>query len=452
LTLLKQGRAFGVGVVLATQNPVDLDYKGLANTGTWFLGRLQTERDKARVLEGLEGVAAGASQKFDRGRMEQLLAGLGNRVFLLNNVHEDAPEVFETRWALSYLRGPLTRAQIKTLMDPQRAAPPKASAAKPSASVAGESGGAGGPRPVLPPDIPQLFAPLRGSGEGVVYRAAVLGLAEAHFADAKGGVASTETVARVAAVAETLDWAGAEPAAFTVEECEAEPIRGAGFAALAPAAGKPKSYEAWGKDFATWIYRERTLELFQSDSTGVVSKPGESEADFRSRIGQGAREARDAAADRLRQKYAPKLAALQERLRRAEQTVDREKQEATQAGLQTAISVGATLLGALFGRKGVSATTIGKATTAARGAGRTMKQAGDVGRAQESVGAIDQKIQDLDAELQSELDAAEASADPATEKLETLTLRPKKTDITVRRVALVWLPYRGEAPSTPRAA
>ncbi len=122
LTLLKQGRAFGLGVVLATQNPVDLDYKGLANTGTWFLGRLQTERDKARVLDGLEGVAAGASQKFDRGKMEQLLAGLGNRVFLLNNVHEDAPEVFETRWALSYLRGPLTRTQIKTLMDPLRAA------------------------------------------------------------------------------------------------------------------------------------------------------------------------------------------------------------------------------------------------------------------------------------------------------------------------------------------
>ena len=118
LTLLKQGRAFGLGVVLATQNPVDLDYKGLANTGTWFIGRLQTERDKARVLEGLEGIAAGTGQKFDKQGMEQLLAGLDKRIFLLNNVHDDAPELFETRWALSYLRGPLTRTQIKTLMDP----------------------------------------------------------------------------------------------------------------------------------------------------------------------------------------------------------------------------------------------------------------------------------------------------------------------------------------------
>ena len=118
LTLLKQGRAFGLGVVLATQNPVDLDYKGLANTGTWFIGRLQTERDKARVLEGLEGIAAGTGQKFDKQAMEQLLAGLDKRIFLMNNVHDDAPEVFETRWAMSYLRGPLTRAQIKSLMDP----------------------------------------------------------------------------------------------------------------------------------------------------------------------------------------------------------------------------------------------------------------------------------------------------------------------------------------------
>ena len=120
LTLLKQARAFGVGILLATQNPVDLDYKGLANAGTWFIGRLQTERDKARLLEGLEGVAAGSESKFDRQEMEETLAGLGKRVFLMYNVHEDAPVTFQTRWAMSYLAGPLTRSQIKTLMDPRR--------------------------------------------------------------------------------------------------------------------------------------------------------------------------------------------------------------------------------------------------------------------------------------------------------------------------------------------
>src|SRR6185369_3699638 len=136
LTLLKQARAFGLGVVLATQNPVDLDYKGLANAGTWFIGRLQTERDKARMLEGLEGIATSTGQKFDKQQMEQLLAGLDNRVFLMNNVHEDAPELFETRWAMSYLRGPLTRAQIKLLMDPVKGTTPSAPIAAPAPAPA----------------------------------------------------------------------------------------------------------------------------------------------------------------------------------------------------------------------------------------------------------------------------------------------------------------------------
>ena len=443
LTLLKQARAFGLGLVLATQNPVDLDYKGLSNAGTWFLGRLQTERDKARVLEGLEGAAAGAAQKFDRGKMERLLAGLGNRVFLLNNVHEDAPELFETRWALSYLRGPLTRAQIKTLMDPRRGEAPPAGA--PRSTVSAPSSSAA--RPVLPPAIAQAFVPVRGSGEGLVYRPAVLAVAEAHFADAKLGVATTETLARLAPAGDEIAWAAAAEPAFTVGDLEGDAEKGAGFAALPAAAGLAASYDGWGRDFATWIYRECALALWKSPSSGEVSKPGESEADFRGRLQQGARERRDAAADALRQKYAPRLGALQERRRRAQQTVAREKQEATQAGVQTAISVGATVLGALFGRRAISATTIGKATTAARGAGRTMKQAGDVGRAEESASAVEQQIRDLDGELQAELAASAAATDPAAEKLEALTLRPKKSDVTVRRVSLVWLPYRGETPA-----
>jgi hypothetical protein len=442
LTLLKQGRAFGLGVVLATQNPVDLDYKGLSNTGTWFLGRLQTERDKARVLEGLEGVAAGAAKKFDRGKMEQTLAGLGNRVFLLNDVHEDAPEVFETRWALSYLRGPLTRPQIKSLMDARRPAAGEEPAPKAGASGRAHEGD-GGPRPVLPPSLPQLFVPSRGPSGPRVYRPLVLGEAEAHFADAKTGVTSTEKLSRVAAVGDPVDWAAGVEPDFALEDLESEPESGARFVDPGPAAGA-KSAEAWGKTFATWIYRARTLVIFRSPSSSEVSRPGESEASFRSRLQQGSRESRDAALDKVRAKYASRKAALEERLRRAQQAVGREKQEAAQAGVQTAISVGATVLGAIFGRKAISSSTIGRATTAARTAGRTMKQAGDVGRANETVEAVQAQIQEVDAQIESELAAVRTAQDPATEKLETLTLRPRKTDVTVRRVALVWVPEPGE--------
>ncbi len=175
LTLLKQARAFGLGVVLATQNPVDLDYKGLSNAGTWFLGRLQTQRDKNRVLEGLEGASTAAGHAFDRKKMDEILSGLGNRVFVMNNVHEDKPVVFQTRWALSYLRGPLTREQIQTLMAPRKqASSPATSApspvprvpASPPTSAQGRPSSSGRGRPVMPPDVPEFFVPRRSTRSG----------------------------------------------------------------------------------------------------------------------------------------------------------------------------------------------------------------------------------------------------------------------------------------------
>jgi hypothetical protein len=268
LTLLKQARAFGLGVVLATQNPVDLDYKGLANTGTWLLGRLQTERDKARVLEGLEGVAAAANATFDRAQIDTLLSGLANRIFLLNNVHEDGPRVMESRWAMSYLRGPLTRDQIKRLMDGRR--PPIAR-----------------------------------------------------------GAAATATPAAV-------DAAAADDAGEKV---------------------------------------------------------------------QRSREQRDAMVEKLRQQYAPKLARAEEKLRNAQQIVAREKEQAGAAKVQTAISVGATILDVLMGNKRVTRTGLGRATTAARGAGRAMQQEGDVKRAEEDARAAQAEIDELNEELHKKIDA-----------------------------------------------
>jgi hypothetical protein len=450
LTLLKQGRAFGLGVVLATQNPVDLDYKGLSNAGTWFLGRLQTERDKARVLDGLEGVTAGGGPRFDRREIERTLAGLESRVFLMNDVHEDGPVVFESRWAMSYLRGPLTRAQIKTLMDPVkagRAASAPVSQSKPRA-VPGP-GAASSQRPLLPPLIAQYFLPVRGAGDpsSISYRAMALGAGQVHFSDAKSAVDSTDDVLVLAAIEdspEPLRWDDAKPAGVALSDLDRDPQPGAPFENPAPPAFDPKRWEGWSRDFAAWLFRTRRLDLFRSPSAQETSKPGESERDFRARLQQKAREDRDAGADALRARYAARLAALQERKRRAEQAVDREKQQATSAGLQTAISIGATVLGALLGRKAVSATNIGRATTAARGAGRTVQQAGDIARAKEDVAAIDAQIAALEGELQAELDQRAAAADPLTEKLEALSLRPKKSDVSVRFVALAWAPFRGE--------
>jgi len=457
LTLLKQARAFGIGVVLATQNPVDLDYKGLANTGTWFIGRLQTERDKARVLDGLEGAAAGSGKKFDRRKMEQLLAGLGSRIFLLNNVHEDAPEVFESRWTLSYLRGPLTRSQIKALMESRKALGVRREATETKVERETNHPAPLTPhfsRPVLPPEVSQYFVPLRGSqpaGSAVVYRPTLLGMAQVRMADAKVGVDVTQDVALRTEITDApvpVDWEQAVEAEVVLADLENAPQAAAQFAVLPAAAGKAKHYEAWAKDFANWLYRTQTIMLLKHPALKLISKAGESERDFRIRLHQLTHEQRDQETERLRQKYAPKFAALQERRRRAEQAVAREEEQANQSKMQAAISVGATLLQAFMGRKTVSASTIGKATTAIRGAGRVIKETKDIGLAKENVAAVDRLIADLEAQFQAETEQLTAAIDPQADAIETVSLRPTKANIVVKLVALAWVPEQMPRPSS----
>ena len=451
LTLLKQGRAFGLGVVLVTQNPVDLDYKGLANTGTWFIGRLQTERDKARVIEGLEGISQSAGHGFDRQKMEQLLAGLGNRIFLLNNVHDDENLVFESRWAMSYLRGPLTRNQIKMLMDPVKGGKqPTAAAASVSQLVASPTAtsnptpSVNSSRPVLPPEVPQYFLPLRGNAEGtLLYQPRLLAVGDVRFTNKE--IDTSETVGALATItdgAAGVDWDSSAAADVAVEDLESAPAENAQFGALPSAAGKAKNYDGWKKDFANWLYRTRKMEIFQSPTLGVTAEPGESERDFRIRLQLAAREKRDKAVASLRSKYAPKIAALEERRRRAEQSVAREAEQASSQKVQTAISFGATLLSSFLGRKSVSLTTLGRATTAARGVSRSMKEAQDVGRAQETVQSIDQNLAELNEEFNSETATLQQSFDPQTEQLQTISVKPTKANVSVKLCALVWVPYR----------
>ena len=461
LTLLKQARAFGVGVVLATQNPVDLDYKGLANIGTWFIGRLQTDRDKARVLEGLEGAAAGRGARFDRGAAEEILAGLGSRVFLLHSVHEEGFDIFESRWAMSYLRGPLSRSQIKALMDAYRLAPAAIAAPQAASAVsapppvaptspASAAPPAGSSRPVLPPQVPQFFVPVRSAlppGHTLVYQPRLLGAAQVRYADAKLKLDQLQDVLALTEISDSavpVDWAAAEELAIAASDLEKNPAA-AEYSPCAPAASQVKNYAAWARDFATWIQNERKLTLLRSPSLGQVSKPGEAERDFRIRLQQTSREGRDAAAELLRQKYAPKLAALQERVRRAEAAKAREAEQSNRARFDTVISLGSTLLGAFLGRKAVSIGTIGKAATTMRSAGRAMNQAGDVTRAQETVEAVQQQLNDLEAQFQAEVNAVSAGVDSSTEPLETLELRPTRTNVNIRLVALVWLPFDRDA-------
>jgi hypothetical protein len=442
LTLLKQARAYGLGVVLATQNPVDLDYKGLANAGTWLLGRLQTERDKARVLDGLEGASAAAGAAFDRGEIERILSGLGNRVFLMNNVHDDQPVVFQSRWAMSYLRGPLTREQISQLMKDKR------SAGGPSRPVGSgraglESGGAGA-RPVLPPGIPELFETRRGAlppGTAVVYRPELLGEVKVHFADSKSSVDQWEVCTLRVPLDDALPtWDSAEVKSDEMPEIDGEPEPAAQFAPLPADLTRAKTFQSLTTQLKDHLYRNHRLTLFKAPDVKQMSKPGETEGDFRARLGHELKERRDLAVEKLRQKYAAKWSTLQEQIRKAEQRVAKEKEQASQQTMSSVIHFGTSLLGALTGRKLFSATNASKMGTSMRSASKIMKERQDIGQAEETVEVYQQRLADLEKQFQAESDQITSDLAAESIKVEPVELQPKKSDISVSRVAILWVP------------
>lgn len=441
LTLLKQARAFGVGLVLATQNPVDLDYKALSNIGTWLLGRLQTERDKERVMDGLLSTEAGLSKR----QLERLISGLDKRVFLLHNVHEDAPVLFRVRWALSYLRGPLTRSQIKMLMsDRRKTGQEKAGSAqagrasetrrqKPRASTTD-----GGTRPMLSSDIDQRFLPADGVGAGGVhYEPSIVGEAKIHFVDSRKGLEAEEEVLFLAQLDRDgdADWSRAELLGFPEDELEREPVSNATFGDLPSKAGQERAFKSYSKSFAHMLYRERRWKLLRSPTFDLIAEPGESERDFRIRLAEVAREERDLAVDKVRKKYDRRFDTLRGRLLRAEQKVEKERRQSRDQKLQAVVNVGTTLLGAFFGRKSRR-----RASTTARSFSRTMKEGQDVDRAEESLELLQEQFAELEQELQSEVAELEARMDPQLEELDEFELKPRRSDVDVRLVALAWQP------------
>ena len=448
LTMLKQARAYGLGVVLATQNPVDLDYKGLGNTGTWFIGRLQTDRDMARVLDGLEGAAANSDGKFNRQKMEQIISGLGNRVFLMNNVHDDGPEIFETRWVLSYLRGPLTRTQIKTLMDPVKGRGLQAATDITSSQKArGSSSATNSHPPVLPPEIQQYFVPIRGSQPAdskVIYEPQLLAAANVHFLDGRRKVDESRDLTVLVPLtndATPVEWDEVLNTGLLPDDLESTQEGGGIFGELPAPANQVKNYKKWQKDFVTWVYRNHTLHIWKCTAFKMTSDSGESERDFRLRIQQLTREIRDEKTEALRKKYEKKIARIEDRIRRAERAVEREEEQASQQKFQTIISLGATVLSAFLGRKAVSRSSMGKAASTIRGISRSRKESQDIERAGENVEAFKQQLADLETEFTQEAEALASQLQTKSESLETLTIRPKKSNIAVELLGLGWVPY-----------
>jgi hypothetical protein len=442
LTLLKQARAFGLGVVLATQNPVDLDYKGLSNAGTWLIGRMQTERDVARVLDGLEGAATAAGGTFDRRDMERTIAGLDKRVFLMNNVHEDEPVLFRTRWVLSYLRGPLTRDHVRTLMQEKKA---KAKQARTTGIEAGiQQTAAAKPlegKPVVPASITQSYLLPNERmlpEEHVLYKPAISGSGRLHYVKSAQDIDHWKEITALAPLSkDTVEdpWAGSLIIPGELD-LDSEGDDKAAYDALPGEAAQPKNYKPWKTALKNYLYREHKLDMFECKELKMMSQPGETKGDFLIRLREAAHEKRDIEVQKLRTKYEKKLKSMQNKIFTAQEGVEREKSQYKQQKLQTAISIGATLIGSMFGKRRGSSWT-----TAARGAGRAVKDREDIKRRKEKLMRLQQDFARLQQQMEKDLSKLKAEIDVESFELTQTELASRKADITVSDVQLVWVPW-----------
>lgn len=384
----------------------------------------------------MEGLIGAGDETLDRGTLEQLLANLGNRVFLMRNVHEDAPVLFRTRWALSYLRGPLTLQEIARLTPKEtNETQTVVNEAIPAPQAARVGGNA---KPLVPSTIPEYFA--KATASDAVYEANVLATARVHFVDKKVDVDRWESRTYLVPPTETgeLDWTHASVRQDLKATLGSAPIAGARFREPPGALLHAPSYKQWRNEIEDHIYREERLKVFRCRAVSQQSTPGEDEAAFRARLALAVREKRDAEVEKLRGKYAAKMTSLDDQLRRANERIERERAQLSQRRVDTALSVGTSILGALFGRKKISATNIGRVGSAARSAGRIGQEQQDLARAEASREVIAERRDALARELESEIQKVQQGFDPATIDIEEVEITPRKSDIEVSEVAIVW--------------
>ncbi len=465
MTLLKQARAFGLGVVLTTQNPVDLDYKGLSNTGTWFVGKLQTERDKARMMDGLEAAGGGT----DRGQLEKLISGLDSRVFLLHNVHEEKPVLFNTRWVMSYLRGPLTRDQIRLL---------KTAPLTPAMTGASGAGGAGAPAPVagvaptatagkefaadlaaegygpvaasLKGRLVQTHLPVRvtateaGATDAdaavLLYEPCLLACGQVGFVDRRKDIKAERPVRLLqhpGGSAGSIDWRQADPLALAPTELTESGRDAALYGPLPRGWETAATHRAATAAFKDHLYGDHTLEVRHIPALKFYGQPDEDEATFLGRARLLARENRDLEVDKLNAKIEVKLARLEKKLRREERELSEDEAELGSRKKQEMISAGETLLG-MFGVLGRKRST--GLSTAARKRRMTARAKEDVAESRQEIAAMQAELEEMRDKLADDVADISSKWEDVLHEVETFTVTPRRSDVRVDLVGVGWLP------------
>lgn len=454
LTLLKQARAYGLGLVLSTQNPVDLDYKGLSNTGTWFIGKLQTEQDRNRVMDGL---LSASEDGFDKAELNAAFNQLGKRKFLLHNIHESAPVIMTTRWAMSYLSGPLSRQQIEALCA-QHPAPIHtiAIADAPAANSHNlvnhdDTPQHGGVKHVtLSPEITQYTLPstqVVTNTAALLYQPTLLGLLSIHYEDSKSATRLTTQNAFTTDFSDgaiAVDWRNArEPFAQRPEQLalisDEAPSSGRFIEPLGVAKQK-KHYKDWEKALTLWIRQNRPLTLLRHNALKLYSQPNESESTFRQRIAIELREARDVEVAKLREQIGKKLSTLENKLQRAEAKIQKESEQASSKTMDAIIGAGTAIFSAFLSRKKVSVTNGRRLGSALRKATGAFSERDDIALAKQQAASVQADIDALAAQFEKDQQTIAAHYDAGSAELETVRLYPKASGVQVVAFGLAWQP------------
>ena len=421
LRLLKQARAFGVGLVLATQNPVDLDYKALSNAGTWFIGRLQTERDKERLLDGLLSLSGGP----ERDELDRLISGLEKRVFLVKNVHEGAPKLFSTRWVMNYLAGPLGKERIPELNALVGAEAPVKEERSEAPPAAVED--ALPERPAVPTWLEEYFF-----GEGKLYPR-LLAQAEFRVYRKKYGVHATGEVAVLVPPEELkgiVPWEDFEIP--PLEEFPDRPPQNALYAPLPAVFTDAKAMKRLERDFVDWVYRNARVVVYVNEKLGLASNPGESEEEFLRRLRKEAAFRAREEIKKLEKKYRRRLDSLRKRLERERRELAEDQAELKRRRLEEVGGYLETVLAFFGGRRRSLTSALSKRRMSARAAE-------DVAESEAEIKRLEEEIAALEEELAAEAEEIKARWEEIAAEVKPLELKPYKKDIALEAFGLAWV-------------
>ncbi len=450
LTLLKQARAYGVGTVLVTQNPVDIDYKGLSNAGTWFIGKLQTERDKDRVLEGLKGAIAESGNNADID-FSQIIGSLSSRVFLMHNVHDDAPIVYHTRWAMSYLRGPLTRPQIKSLMSEKKASVesqrivPKSRAAKAPKLIVETA-------PSVDPKIDQKYfaiwksaseVNINGDDSSIVYEPHIFATARVRYVDDKRHVDMEDAISILVHPPDDfgrVEWQEGVQISNWSQSLFDKPDHpdnvGIQYEDVPDTMNTATELNSIKKSLSNYLYEEKRYFLVQNEELEIFKKDRESDSAFQMRVSTKARELRDDELDSLHDSYEAKFEKLETKVRKEERDLDEAEAEQKSRRNDEFFNVVETVFGGIFGgRRRRSVSSVSTKRRMARKAKEKLRAA------KEDLYELQYAREDLERELKEKIERITQKWEEKEKAISKREIKPRRSDVIIDNVMLTWYPY-----------